>query len=219
MADDTRLDFYFDPTCGWAWRTSIWMRRIAREQSLAITWRPFSLAVMNSPDDWTKDSPGHVVGFPMERTLVLARRKAGNEAVNRLFVAYGNVFHGDMAREGFLDSAVQARCLEAAGLDRSWYHEAQSDPSTEAELISDTRAAADKLGVFGVPTIGFSDSDVVFFGPVINRVPEGQESAALWESVRAALRQPCLFELKRTRTRESQYAPNQYADQEAVVVR
>jgi 2-hydroxychromene-2-carboxylate isomerase len=212
MADDSNVDFYFDPTCGWAWRTSIWMRRIAAERGLKVTWRPFSLAVVNAPDDYTKDSPGHVLGVPLERALVLARRKAGNEGVDRLYVAQGNVYHGDMAREGFLEPAVQAGCLERAGLPPSLYDEALKDPSTEAEIISDTKAAAEKRGVFGVPTLAFADTQFGFFGPVVNKVPNAEESVALWEMVKIALRQPHLFEMKRNRTRETQYAPNQYAD-------
>jgi hypothetical protein len=35
---------------------------------------------------------------------------------------------------------------------------------------------------------------------------------ALWDVIRPALRIAYLFELKRNRTRETQYAPNQYAD-------
>jgi hypothetical protein len=70
----------------------------------------------------------------------------------------------------------------------------------------------EKLNVFGVPTLAFQDSNIAFFGPVINGVPEGQDALALWDFVRPALRIPFLFEFKRTRTRADQYAPNQYAD-------
>lgn len=212
MAADASVDFYFDPTCGWAWRTSIWMRRIAKARGLSVTWKPYSLAVVNSPDDYTKGNPGHVVGVPLLRTLVLARRTAGNDAVDRLYVAYGNIYHGDIARDNVLDDAVQERCLEAAGLPASLYAAAVADTSTENEIISDTKTAIDSRGVFGVPTLAFSDSDVAFFGPVINAMPGDQEGTALWDWVAVALKQPFLYEFKRNRTRASQYAPNQYAD-------
>jgi hypothetical protein len=103
MADDSNVDFYFDPTCGWAWRTSIWMRRVAAARGLTITWKLFSLAVVNQPDDYSKDSPGHVLGVPMERTLVLAERTCGNDAVDKLYVAIGNVYHGDIKRREILE--------------------------------------------------------------------------------------------------------------------
>jgi 2-hydroxychromene-2-carboxylate isomerase len=212
MANDSNIDFYFDPTCGWAWRTSIWMRRVAAERELNVTWKPFSLAVVNAPDDYTKDSPGHLVGIYLERTIVMARRTAGNAAVDRLYVAYGNVFHGEANRQEILEPAVQARCLEAAGLPASLSADALGDPTTEEEIVSDTRSAIEKLNVFGVPTLAFQDSSIAFFGPVINCVPEGQDALALWDFVRPALRIPFLFEFKRTRTRADQYTPNQYAD-------
>jgi 2-hydroxychromene-2-carboxylate isomerase len=212
MPNDSNIDFYFDPTCGWAWRTSIWMRRVAAERELSVTWKPFSLAVVNAPDDYKKDSPGHVIGVSLERTIVMARRTAGNAAVDRLYVAFGNVFHGEANRQEILEQATQARCLEAAGLPTSLTADALADPTTEDELVDDTKTAMEKLNVFGVPTLAFQDSNIAFFGPVINCVPSGQDALALWDFVRPALRIPFLFEFKRNRTRNDQYAPSQYAD-------
>ena len=188
------------------------MRRIARARSLSIVWRPYSLAVVNSPDDYRKGNPGHVAGVPLLRTLVLARRTAGNDAVGRLYVAYGNVYHGDMARDGVLETAVQERCLQAAGLPASLFADAVADTSTEDEIAGDTKSAIDSRGVFGVPTLAFSDSDIAFFGPVMNAVPDAPDGTALWDWVAVALKQPFVYELKRNRTRASQYAPSQYAD-------
>ncbi|MBV9581183.1 MAG: DsbA family protein [Chloroflexi bacterium] len=212
MPNDSDIDFYFDPTCGWAWRTSIWMRRVAAQRALNVTWIPFSLAVVNSPEDYNKDSPGHVTGVALERALVMARRTAGNAAVDRLYVAYGNVLHGEVNRQTVLEPEVQARCLESAGLPSSLVADALADPTTEEEIVNDTKAAIDKLHVFGVPTLAFQDSDLGFFGPVINCVPEGEDALRLWDFIRPALRVPFLFEFKRTRTRADAYAASQYAD-------
>jgi 2-hydroxychromene-2-carboxylate isomerase len=212
MSNDSNLDFYLDPTCGWAWRTSIWMRRVAAERGLEVTWKPFSLAVVNAPDNYKNDTPGHVIGVPLLRSLVMARRTAGNEALDRLYVAFGNVFHGEMKRQEILEPDIQARCLEAAGLPSGLSEDAMADASTEEELVGDTKAAMEKLNVFGVPTLAFQDSKIAFFGPVINSVPDGQDALALWDIVKPALRVPFLFEFKRTRTRADAYAPNQFAD-------
>jgi hypothetical protein len=45
----------------------------------------------------------------------------------------------------------------------------------------------EKLNVFGVPTLAFQDTNIAFFGPVINCVPSGQDALALWDIVRPAV--------------------------------
>ena len=71
------------------------MRRVAKERPINVNWKLLSLAAINSPDDWTKDpNAGHIDAAGLNRTLLLARRKAGNEAMDRLFVAYGNAIFG-----------------------------------------------------------------------------------------------------------------------------
>src|SRR5436190_20980313 len=95
VADTVELDFYYEPVCGWAWRTSIWIRRVAKEVPLKINWKLLALGVINSPEDYRKDpNIGHVHAAGLNRTLLLARRKGGNEAMDRLYIAYGNAIFG-----------------------------------------------------------------------------------------------------------------------------
>jgi len=208
VADAIDLDFYFDPACGWAWRTSIWIRRIAAERSINVTWKLFSLTLNNAPDDMKNDpSLDTADGVAMERTIALARRIGGNAAVDKLYVAYGNARHG--SKENYAEPAVQKRCLEAAGLPSTLFDEAMADPSTAQEVRTETREAIDKLAAFGVPTLVLAGSDIGVFGPVIDPVPSGQEALSLWDSVYTSLKQPFLYEMKRTR----QHRPGvQFAD-------
>ena len=46
----TQLDFYFDVLCPFTWRTSLWIRHVARERPLTVAWRHFSLAIGNRAD-------------------------------------------------------------------------------------------------------------------------------------------------------------------------
>jgi len=219
------VDFYFEPVCGWAWRTSIWMRRVAKQRQIAVNWKLLSLAAINSPEDWTKDpNTGHIDAAGLNRTLLLARRTHGNDAMDRLFVAYGNAIFGthelltwgqrqnSSLRADVQDPAyraLQARCLETARLPTSLYEEAQADESTHAEWMAESAEAVERLGAFGTPTIALAGSTIGIFGPVVDPPPDGDDALALWDSVHVALRAPYLYEIKRNRPRRSNI---QFAD-------
>src|SRR5712691_6792325 len=225
MSDQIDVEFYFEPVCGWAWRTSIWMRRVAKARPINVHWKLLSLAAINSPDDWTKDSnEGHIHAAGLNRTLLLARRKGGNEAMDRLFVAYGNAIFGthELLTWGQRTNltlqadptnaeyrALQAKSMAAAGLPTNLYDEAMADQSTHDEWIAEHEEAAVRLGAFGTPTVALKGSNIGVFGPVVDPVPEGDEALALWDSVYVALKAPYLYEMKRPRPRRTNV---QFAD-------
>jgi len=217
MADKVEIEFYYEPVCGWAWRTSIWMRRVAKERPIDVNWKLLSLAAINSPEDWTKDpNKGHIDAAGLNRTLMLARRKAGNEAMDRLFVAYGNAIFGtrELLTWGQRENtslradvedpeyrALQAKCLQTAGLPTNLYEEAVADQSTLDEWMAENDEAVARLGAFGTPTIALKGSDIGVFGPVVDPPPSGADALALWDSVQVALQAPYLYEIKRNRPR------------------
>ena len=51
MPEAIALDFYFDVSCRWAWWAGVWLRRVAQQQPMTISWKVFSLAVQDNPDD------------------------------------------------------------------------------------------------------------------------------------------------------------------------
>jgi hypothetical protein len=225
MSDTIDVEFFYEPVCGWAWRTSIWLRRVARERPIHVHWKLLSLAAINSPEDWTRDpNTGHIDAAGLNRTLLLARRKDGNAAMDRLYVVYGDAIFGthelltwgqrrkttlraDVHDEGY--RALQATCLELAGLPRTLYEEAMADPSTHDEWMAENAEAVARLGAFGTPTIALAGSNIGVFGPVVDPVPSGADALALWDSVHVALQAPYLYEMKRTRPGRSNV---QFAD-------
>ena len=225
MAEPIEVDFYYEPVCGWAWRTSIWMRRVAKQRPIKVNWKLLALAVINSPEDWTKDpNEGHIHAAGLNRTLILARRTGGNDAMDRLYVAYGNAIFGthelltwgqrphpnlraDVDDQDY--RALQAKCLEIAGLPTDLYERALADQSTHEEWMAEHHEAVARLGAFGTPTVALAGSDVGIFGPVVDPVPDGDEALALWDSVHVALKAPYLYEMKRNRPRRSNV---QFAD-------
>jgi hypothetical protein len=212
--ETVELDFYYEPVCGWAWRTSVWIRRVAKERPLKINWKLLALGVINSPEDYRKDpNIGHVHAAGLNRTLLLARRQGGNEAMDRLYIAYGNAIFGthelltwgDRSRNAELEAdpsnaayrAIQARCLEAAGLPKTLYEEAQADQSTEDDWLAEHHEAVGRLGAFGTPTLALPGSTIGLFGPVIDPVPTGSDVMKLWDAVYLSLTSPWMFEMKR----------------------
>jgi 2-hydroxychromene-2-carboxylate isomerase len=212
--DAIDLDFYFDPACGWAWRTSLWIREVATKRPINVTWRVVSLGVINAPEDGRSGPPmGQVRGARAVRTLIQAQRHGGNAAVDRLYVSYGNANHG--RGDDMNDPPVHERCLDEAGLPPDLHSIALDDATTETEMVDATRAAMHKLRLFGVPTLALSGSDVGVFGPVIHPVPVGQEALDLWDYVRFSLERPYLYEMKRARDK---YDRPQFADARGLAV-
>ena len=154
--------------------------------------------IEDNPENYTEPPARahHVRDFDLHRALVAARRAGGNAAVDRLYVAYGNVIHG--AKGDVRDPIIQSACLAEAGLPATLFDQAQSDPSTEAEVVAETRAAL-ALGAVGTPLLSVAGSDSSLLGPVLGRVPTGSEALELWDSVRFALEHPYVYELKRNR--------------------
>ena len=198
MSETIALDFYLDASCRWSWWASIWLRRVARERPIAITWKIFSLAVQDNPEDYSTGRTHHVRDFDLHRALFAARQAGGNAALERLYTEYGNVIH---AENGHIrEAAVQAECLSAAGLPADLFEQAQLDPATEAGVIAETRDAL-SMGAVGTPLLVLAASDACLFGPVLGAVPSGAEALALWDGVYFGLQHPYLYELKRNRDR------------------
>jgi predicted DsbA family dithiol-disulfide isomerase len=198
MSDPTRVDFYFDPLCPWCWRTALWLRDVARRQPISINWKLFSLMVVNHPDDFSTD-PQYQKWFVLGRVLAAARKHGGNSGVERLYMSLGEMIHGEQRRDDVGAEAGVVECLRNAGLPETLYAEALNDPATEATLLEEHKAAVERLGAFGVPTLALEGSNVSLFGPVVEPIPSGAEADALWDHTRWLLQQPYVWELKRER--------------------
>jgi 2-hydroxychromene-2-carboxylate isomerase len=187
------VDFYFDVLCPFAWRTSLWMREVARHVPLSVTWCQFSLAIGNQADP---NSEFMRRDLSLGRTFIAAERLGGNTAVDRLYLALGDAIHGRMLDP--LDPAVMSEALSYAGLIPELLEAALDDDTTEADYRA-SHAEGAARGCFGVPTLVLDRQTPGQFGPVVDPVPTGPDALELWRLVDWSARQPFVWELKKNR--------------------
>ncbi len=188
------VDFYFDPSCPWAWRTALWIREVEQVRPIQVTWKFLSLAKVNEASDYARDS--HAASHATFPLLARARERFGNEAVGRLYLALGKARHE--RKESLADPAVIERALREAGLDPAWRTDAATEPGMEARILAEHQDGIDRLGAFGVPTISVNGQRG-FFGPVITSVPTGEDAGELWDHLAWLAARSDFFEYKRSR--------------------
>jgi predicted DsbA family dithiol-disulfide isomerase len=145
------------------------------------------------PDESYQQSVRHIL--PAFRLLELARRRLGNDAIDRLYLALGTAHHG--RGEDLGDVETLRRAATEAGIDPALVSVAVEDTSLDEELNAQY-AAAEAAGAIAVPTLFIGDA-APLYGPVINAVPSEEEAHGLWEDVLRLSRRPYFFELKRKR--------------------
>ena len=191
-----KINFHFDPLCPLAWRTALWVREVREVRPVDVTWRFFSLEVVNRKEG-TEPDYQNAYGWAGLRTLALARRIGGNELVEKVYLALGASQHGH--QQSIRDGEGVRTALQQAGLDVGMVDAALADKTTIEDVLGDHQEAVQRYRAFGVPTIAFEGSNVGFYGPIIQFVPRGEDAGEMWDYTAWTLRQPNLFELKRDR--------------------
>ena len=199
----TAIDFYFDPVCPWAWRTSLWIREVVQVRPLQVTWQFFSLQAVNKGKETLKET--HFRSAPGFRTMALLRRQyPANEAntyIDQLYLALGRAAHD--RKEDIGQNTIVEAALESLQLDPTLVTAALDDPTTLDDVIQ-SHDHITAMGGFGVPTLVLVDPtgnplQKPGFGPVIDQVPQGEDAGQLWDRVVWLLQRPEFFELKRSR--------------------
>jgi 2-hydroxychromene-2-carboxylate isomerase len=191
------VDFWFDPLCPFAWATSRWMDEVEQVRPVRVRWHVMSLAVLNEgredlPEDYRR---GLARAWGPVRVVTAAAELHGEAVVKPLYDALGHQLHRDGVED--VDAAI-AGALADVGLDGGLARYAESD-ELDTRVRESHAVAVDLVGEdVGTPVVAVNG--VAFFGPVITRIPRGEDAGRLWDGALLMAGTEGFFELKRTRT-------------------
>ena len=215
MNETYDVEFFWDPICPWAWITSRWVEEVASLRSLRVDWRFIALRLLNAHKDYEKDFPAgypaiHGTGLKLLRVAAAIREAEGRDRMGALYTQFGGDIHVRGRRDELINNfdAGFPDYLRSVGIDEK-YILAANDQSFDAMLQDETDEALTRTGKdVGTPIISFSrdGQQYSFFGPVISRVPRGDEALRLWDAVWEVATFPGLAELKRSLRERPQLA-------------
>lgn len=202
MTDASRkvADFWFDPLCPFAWISSRWLLEVEQVRDIEARWHVMSLGYLNRDKDipegyrdLLKPAMGPV------RVVIKAQQDHGDEILLPLYTAMGTRIHNE-GRGLSVDNAreIIAESLAEVGLPAALV-EAMDDASLDEAVARSHHEGMDAVGDdVGTPTIHIEGA--AFFGPVLSKIPRGEQAGELWDGCVAVAKVPYFYELKRSRT-------------------
>lgn len=194
-----KAKFWFDPMCPFAWVTSRWIGEVEEVRDIETEWHVMSLAVLNEGRDELPEQYKEFLAkaWAPVRVITAAAGQHGTEFIKPLYDAMGTKFHdegnGDVAE-------VIAKSLAEVGLPAELAAAGQTD-EYDAPLRTTHEAGISLVGQeVGTPVVAFNGT--AFFGPVLTRIPRGEDAGRIWDATVTLASYPYFFEIKRSRTED-----------------
>jgi len=191
-----KADFWFDPLCPFAWITSRWIGEVEAVRNIRTEWHVMSLSVLNEGRDLDpKYREAMDKAWGPVRVIIAAQEHHGDHVVKPLYDAMGSQIH-DGGQKDF--SIVISKALADCGLPAELAAVADSN-AYDAQLRASHERGISLVGQdVGTPVVAFNGT--AFFGPVLSRIPRGEEAGKIWDASVTLAAYPHFFEIKRSRT-------------------
>lgn len=194
-------DFWFDPMCPFAWITSRWIGEVEAVRDIKTVWHVMSLSVLNEGRELDSAyQEAMEKGWGPVRVIIAAKEQHGDRVVKPLYDAMGTLIHQDGEKDfGIVISKALAEC----GLPASLADSAATD-DFDALLRASHHEGISLVGQdVGTPVVAFNGT--AFFGPVLTRVPRGEQAGQLWDATVTLASYPHFFEIKRSRSERPEF--------------
>ncbi len=202
-----KVTFWFDTSCPFCWVTSRWIKEVEKVRDIEVTWVPMSLAVLNEGRDIPEDYANMMKANWGPARVFTAVATKEPEKLGDLYTAMGTRVHNEgtpaeRSDYGAYDGVI-AEALAEVGLDASYAEFAATEEWDDA-LRAFHQSAMDEVGDdVGTPVIKLGDT--AFFGPVLTRIPRGEEAGEIFDASIKLASYPHFFEIKRSRTESPEF--------------
>ncbi|MGP3931121.1 mycothiol-dependent nitroreductase Rv2466c family protein [Nonomuraea sp. KM88] len=191
-------DIWFDPSCPYTWVTSRWLLEVRKVRPVEVRWHVMSLSVLNEGrDDDPEGDPEGYLWVPV-RVCAAVRRHHGQEALGRFYTALwttgdGGDWIGDL--RAALESAGLPAGLAEAGLSTDYDDDVRASHAEGIALVGE-HVGTPIVAVTGTGDGPGGSGRIAFFGPVVSRVPRGEDAGRLWDGTLLVAGTPGFHELK-----------------------
>lgn len=196
------VDFWFDSVCPFAWIISRWMLEVEKVRPITVNWHIMSLSVLNEHQDLDEGYRSMLDrAWLPARAATQIQERHGNEAIGAYYTAVGTRIHNQGQND--FEAAVRG-ALEELGLETEEILAAARTDVLDETLRASHAEGIEKVGDdVGTPVVSFNGT--AFFGPVMTRIPRGEEAGQLFDAAVTLAGFPYFYEIKRSRTTSPQF--------------